>query len=369
VDGLELETVQVWSQNTGGIADGSEDGDQFGFSLAVGNIGFDAADDLAIGAPYEDIGSADDAGAVHVLFGVQDSGLQDANNKFFTQNSYQVADSSQDNDLFGLALVAGNFGYTGRADLAISAPGESFGTVTHGGAVHVLYGYSGGLKTDTSQYWTQDSTGVAETAESLDMFGMTLARGDFNGNGYHDLAIGVPHEGIGALSQVGVVHVFYGDANGIATVDQLYRQGVNNVVGSGAAFDMFGWGLAAADIKTSGTTAVLDDLVVGSIGDTVGSAQAAGTFTFLNGHVSGDLGMFTQVWSQNSSSVEDDAQAGEAFGYALCPGDFDGDGTIDVAVGVPAESVNGFTNAGAINIIESRSVLGLTGDEGRFITQ
>ncbi|MBK8051137.1 MAG: FG-GAP repeat protein [Anaerolineales bacterium] len=53
--GLSAAGNQFWSQDSAGIADISEANDYFGWSLAVGDFNGDNRDDLAIGAPYEDI--------------------------------------------------------------------------------------------------------------------------------------------------------------------------------------------------------------------------------------------------------------------------------------------------------------------------
>jgi hypothetical protein len=60
-----------------------------------------------------------------------------------------------------------DFNNDGAEDLAIGAPGESVGTVESAGAVNVLYGtVGGGLAGPGSQLFTQDTPGVASTAES-----------------------------------------------------------------------------------------------------------------------------------------------------------------------------------------------------------
>jgi hypothetical protein len=358
-EGLRFTSVQQVTQTPTGH-ETSEANDSFGAALAAGNFAFDGADDLAVGVPYETVGSVLSAGAVHVFFGVVGSGIQYTNNQYYNQNSYAVADSAQPNDYFGMALVAGNFGYTGRMDLAIGAPGESFTGATNAGAVHVLYGYSGGLKTQTSQFFTQNSGGV-ETSETDDWFGLTLARGNFDGDaaGYQDLAIGAPFESIGTASEAGIVHVLYGGAEGIVSQNHLYDDD------NRATNDNFGWGLIGADLNGNG----LDDLIVGVRGNTIAGQAKAGQFVFLNGHTSGNLDMFTSFWSQNTSGIESNPLPNEFFGERFCAGDFDGDGTTDLAVGVPGETVNGFANAGAINVIETRGALGLTGDQGWLITQ
>jgi hypothetical protein len=99
-----------------------------------------------------------------------------------------------------------DFNGDGYADLAISAVLEDIDAIVDAGAVHVLYGSATGLTATGNQFWHQDSPGIAEGAEEGDRFGDALAAGDFNGDGFADLAIGVPQERIGAL-EAGVVHV------------------------------------------------------------------------------------------------------------------------------------------------------------------
>lgn len=70
-----------------------------------------------------------------------------------------------------------DFNNDGAADLAIGVPFEWVGAVRDAGAVHVLYGSAGGLQGLGSQFFTQDSPGLASSAEALDNFGLTLATG------------------------------------------------------------------------------------------------------------------------------------------------------------------------------------------------
>ena len=56
------------------IDDIAEFNDQFGFSLTAGDFNADGKDDLAIGAPFENIGSILDAGGAEVIYG-SSSGL------------------------------------------------------------------------------------------------------------------------------------------------------------------------------------------------------------------------------------------------------------------------------------------------------
>ena len=63
--GLAAPGNQIWHQDSAGIAEQREQGDNFGFALAAGDFNDDGLEDLAIGVPGEDVG----AGAVNVLYG------------------------------------------------------------------------------------------------------------------------------------------------------------------------------------------------------------------------------------------------------------------------------------------------------------
>jgi hypothetical protein len=53
------------------------------------------------------------------------------------------------------------------------------------------------------------------------------------------------------------------------------------------------------------------------------------------------------VLTQSSAAVPGDPEPGNGFGTALARGDFDGDGTIDLAVGAPAEA----EGTGAVTVL------------------
>ena len=74
-----------------------------------------------------------------------------------------------------LGAVKADFNGDGRSDLAVGVPNENVGTVSDAGAVNVLYGGAAGLSATGNQFWHQDSSGVLNTAEATDLFGLALA--------------------------------------------------------------------------------------------------------------------------------------------------------------------------------------------------
>lgn len=245
-EGLKAKGNQLWHEDSPGVNDAAEDQNYFGTSVAAGNFGRSSHADVAIGTPGEDIGgvAGNNAGSIHVLYG-SSTGLKSADDQVFHQNSQdgvqEIEDSAEVDDAFGAALVATDFGVTGKADLAISAPLESLGDAELTGVVHVLYGTAEGLAISGNQLWSQETTGIDDAAEDFDQLGKELGAGDFDGDGTSDIAIGVPYEELGDAVSAGVVHVIPGLGGGLAEgTDFLWHQDVPEISGGVEAGDTFG---------------------------------------------------------------------------------------------------------------------------------
>ena len=144
-----------------------------------------------------------------------------------------------------------DFNGDGFADLAVGVPFEDQ-AATNDGAVNVIYGGLGGLSAAGNEVWSQGSEGITGTPEAGDLFGYSLAAADFNGDGFTDLAVGVPFEDQAATND-GAVNVIYGGLGGLSAAgNEVWSQGGEGITGTPEAGDQFGYSLAAA---TSGTAA------------------------------------------------------------------------------------------------------------------
>lgn len=343
---------QLWDPATLGIT--PTDSLEIGYSLIAGDFNHDGSDDLCIGAVGAYVNGVQGAGTVVCLFG-SSAGLVATGAQTFSRATPGIGGKVSEFAYFGSSLIAADFNGDGFDDLCVGAyddteSGEDYGSVT------CIYGSSSGLQAKAnggiaSQYWWPGMTSLkGGTGNGFDFFARTLAVGDFNHDGYADLAIGAPQDINGGT---GKVNVIYGSASGLqitgagAPDDQLWTRDSASVKGgSGNNWD-FGEGLTAGDFNHDG----YDDLCIGVPGAS-GNAQRGGSVSCLYGsstglQATGTGGPDDQLWDQDSDGVIGTTEAGDNFGWALSAGDFNGDGFLDLAIGVPGEN----SGSGAINVL------------------
>ena len=239
-----------------------------------------------------------------------------------------------------------DFNGDGRADVAVGAPDEADGPVAGAGLANVVYGSSSGLTgTGAQQVGQSLANGVTEAG---DRFGGAAASGDFNDDGFADLALGAPGEDEGSVADVGFVNVLYGSPSG------LVRTGAQQLSQSRAAGlaeqgDRFGAALAAADFDRDGYL----DLAVGAPGEDDFGVVDAGIVNVLYGSANGLSPASAQQFNQGQAGGV--GEGGDRFGSALTAGNFDGDWQPDLAVGAPDEDVGSTADGGFVNVLYGSS--------------
>ena len=322
-----------------GQADGTgvrEPGDRFGSSVAVeGNV-------LMVGVPGEDVGSRVDAGAV-VSYTFPSEGVVPTA-RLITQNSSEIPGTAEAGDQFGSAVAFGPLGM-----LVIGAPGEDVGAVSSAGAVVTM------ARSGASALFTQDSTGMAGTAEAGDRLGAAVAYlPDSSDDGYR-IAVGVPGEDIAGIRDAGLVNFLVAPAQKSTPRPQAWAVGqdTTGVPGAAESGDRFG------SVLATWLNFHAIDLLVGVPDEDLGAQADAGAVTAVHLEWVGSTSqpVVGRLLTQNTTGVVGVAEAGDRLGAALGSTGTDPDdddlGFDTVYSGVPGEDIGGIADLGFVQALTS----------------
>jgi hypothetical protein len=313
-DGLRADDSQVLSQATAGVFGDVESDDRFGNALASGDVDDDGFGDLAIGVPGESIGSKGSTGAVVVLLGTSRGLRPTFASQPFSQGVSGVPGGAESGDRFGEALATGDIDEDGYDDVVIGAPGESVGDGTDAGAITVLFGADAGVQTKHAQVISQASKGVPSEAESDDAFGRSIATGDIDGDGAAEVVVGAPGEGAGPIGGAGSATVLRGSKDGLSTSGvRLLYQGKDGIPGNPGTDEFFGNGVRVIDTNDDDRA----EVIVGAPGEDVGPNTDGGTVTLFKGTRDGVSRSGSREISQDTATIEGDAEDGDLYGFTL----------------------------------------------------
>lgn len=294
--------------------------------------------------PYRENANLTNTGEVTITYG--NTSPTAPADQIWDQNKLGMNAYARKDAHFGSALTVGDFNSDNFCDLAIGSYGFSYEVpAKHKGLVNILYGSPTGLtivrlgengkplNPYDAQRFDQDHPDIHGAAEAGDSFGNALAAGDFNGDGYADLAIGAPGESVtlvpqlGKVSWAGYFHILYGSRTGIQTAKPkpvAYFQHISGVpIFEVEEGDQYGLSIVAADFDKDGYS------------DVVVAAPAEDNWT---GKVSVFRGAPTGIDTSSKVDIDDNSfKTGKAveenkFGNSMWIRDFNSDGFPDLEV-------------------------------------
>ncbi|MFE9809366.1 FG-GAP and VCBS repeat-containing protein [Streptomyces sp. NPDC005548] len=153
----------------------------------------------------------------------------------------------------------------------------------------------------------------------------TTPRFDFNGDGYADIAVGMPDATVDGKAKAGYISVIYGGPQSPSQSTGVISQAEAGIPGTPEAGDRFGSSVAPVDVNGDGVF----ELVVGASGESLTSDQLKdeGTITVLDG----------SGWNVKGTTVARGSGEFSSIGRTVAAGDYDGDGDIDLAYGENSE--------------------------------
>lgn len=304
------------------ILTGQSGGDNFGNTLAFGDINGDGYADLTVGAPSR----SSNQGAVYIFLSSGAAGISSGS----ATAANAVLTGQAASDKFGGSVSVGDFNGDGYSDLAAGAPNRNAGFANQGVVYTFLSTGSGGIASMGAASATRLITGSALN----DQLGNALIINDLNGDGFADLISGAS----GFSSSQGKVYIFHSDSNGVIATS--LGMATNSILGP-AGTGKFGVAMTSCDLNGDGFM----DLAVGA--DAFNSNQGI-LYSF---HSSGSSGITATGAGSANTSISGPAVGSAHFGRSADCGNFNGDQYYDIVSG--ADTVNGATTGGAAYVFHS----------------
>ena len=284
----------------------------FGNALrSAGDFNDDGLADLVIGEPDSTDGHGYATGAAYVIFGQRGAGADFDLSTLNGSNGFKIIGAEMGSRLGWSIGRAGDVNGDGYDDLIVQATdADPYGH--REGSTYLLFGGPGGFPAVFDLETIDGVNGVRIDGTSYRGQAMDAATGDFNGDGFADIAIGSPdHTPLGEETGPETAYVIFGRAEGWQrTINVGELDGSNGfAIESGPGTDDFGRFVEFVDVNADG----YDDLLVSAPRANDGS----GTVSVVYGHATGALTPFISAAAQIDGSDTADVLHGTSGAETL----------------------------------------------------
>ncbi|MFQ5456297.1 MAG: hypothetical protein ACE5EA_08865 [Nitrospirota bacterium] len=286
------------------ILTGEAEGDGFGYSVSIGgDINNDGYDDIIVGSPLNNKGSA-----YLYLGGIYMDNMPDL-----------IIKGEENDDGFGYSIsIGGDINNDGYSDIIIGSPFND----ANGNNAGRAYIYLGGKTIDSIPDFIM--TGIYKG----DQFGYSVSyTGDINRDGFSDILIGAIR-GDSVRADFGAAYLYFGGIIMYDEADIIFR--------GEASSNFFGYRVStASDLNNDG----FDDIIISAPYNDSGGFDTGRAYIYWGGEEMDNV----------ADLIITGLSEGGLFGYSLSPaGDINGDGYSDLIISAPYSNTGGIDRGEAL---------------------
>lgn len=337
----------------------------------IGDFNGDGIDDISIGAFAADPNGNNAAGESYIIFGTNQGFPTNLDLSTLNGTNGFIIEGFEAESFSGAAVSsAGDINGDGLQDLIIGAFASDSNSLSDSGQTYVVFGSNQPLPNRFNLANLDGTNGFKiDSDQALDYAGISVSSaGDFNNDGWDDLAVAAP---AGINTFLGKVYIVNGRNTGFP--DTVYSSHLKPENGTVINHES---GLSGTTISNAGDINgdSIDDLIIGTEQGVIENNPQGGEAYVLFGKTGGYPAGFS-LSNVNGSNGFNIKGGGFSVSSVSGAGDINADGLGDIIIGVSESPVNNQINAGKAYVVfgtqagfpEKLDLLSLNGNNGFVI--